>query len=418
MPTLTNWARNLTFEPARFHEPESLDELRHIVANGSNVRVLGSGHSFSDLASTGGDLISLVRLPPSVHIDEQQRTATVTGRTTYAELGQHLHAAGYALPALASLPHISVAGGCATATHGSGEGLRNLAASVAALEMVTSTGETVTLSRDDPRWDGVVVNLGALGVVTRLTLDVVETFDVAQYVYEGLPLAELLTNFDEIFASAYSVSLFTDWTAPTVKQAWVKQRITSASPSPVQSFFGATPADGPRHPVTGSGPRAVHCTQQQGAPGPWHERIPHFRAGFTPSSGEELQSEYLVPRTAATQALRAIDAVRHHVAPVLQICEVRTIAADGLWLSPCYQRDMVALHFTWILDEGAVLPAVRWVEDALTPFGAVPHWGKIFTMTPEYVRARYPKIDDFQKLATEFDPAGIFANRFVSTYVR
>jgi xylitol oxidase len=405
--TVTNWAGNVTYTAKEVHRPHSLETLRGLVADASAVRVLGSGHSFNEIADPGpgGVLLSPAGLPPVVEVDTAGRTVRVGGGVRYAELAAAVHRHGLALPNMASLPHISVAGSVATGTHGSGDRNGPLASAVREVELVTAAGETVVVGRDDPRFGGAVTSLGALGVVTALTLDLEPAFEVAQQVYVDLPLAGL--DHAAVAASAYSVSLFTDWRAPRFNHVWVKRR----TDRPAADFPWAAPAAKKVHPVPGM--PAVNCTEQLGVPGPWHERLPHFRAEFTPSSGAELQSEYLLPRRHATAALHALDAVREAVAPVLQICEVRTVAADGQWLSPSYGRDTVALHFTWIDDTAAVLPVVRKVEEALEAFGPRPHWGKVFTVPPTVLRGRYPRLDDFRALAGELDPAGTFRNAFV-----
>jgi xylitol oxidase len=151
---------------------------------------------------------------------------------------------------------------------------------------------------------------------------------------------------------------------------------------------------------------ADNCTTQLGVPGPWHERLPHFRLDFTPSAGDELQSEFLVPRARAVEALTAVDGIRDRVAPVLQISEIRSIAADDLWLSPSYGRDTIGIHFTWIADSAAVLPVVSAVEEQLAPFEPRPHWGKVFTIDASAVTARYDRWPDFERLAAQYDPGG------------
>lgn len=291
----TNWARNITFNADRVETPRSVEQLQELVSRCDRVRALGSGHSFSDIADVPGVLVSLADLPQRVQIDAERSTATVSAGIRYTELCQRIHANGYALHNLGSLPHISVAGSCATATHGSGDGNGNLATAVSAIEMVTADGTLVTLSRtaDGDLFDGVVVGLGSLGIVTSLTLDAQPAFDVQQYVYEGLSFDRLVGSVNEIFAAAYSVSAFTDWRSSRVGQVWVKRR-TDDPRHPAATFFGATPADAARHPVPGM--PADNCTEQLGVPGPWYERLPHYRPDFTPSSGDELQSEYLVPR--------------------------------------------------------------------------------------------------------------------------
>ncbi|MET8451893.1 FAD-binding protein [Streptomyces sp. NPDC005209] len=407
MQTVTNWARNITYTAEEFGRPDTLDALRALVAGSARVRVLGSGHSFNRIADPGDDglLLSIAGLPPVVDVDPTARTVRVSGGVRYAELARAVDAHGLALPTMASLPHISVAGSVATGTHGSGVGNRPLAAAVREVELVTADGSTVTVARGDARFDGAVTSLGALGVVTALTLDLEPSYRVEQHVFTGLPLAGL--DFGAVMAAAYSVSLFTDWREPGFGQVWLKRR----TDRPLADFPWATPATRALHPVPGM--PAGNCTEQLGVPGPWHERLPHFRAEFTPSSGDELQSEYLLPRSAALDALHALDSVREAVSPVLRICEVRTVAADEQWLSPAHGRDSVALHFTWIEDTQAVLPVVRRVEEALDAFAPRPHWGKVFTVPPKVVRGRYPRLPDFRALAQQLDPRGKFTNAFV-----
>ncbi len=403
---ITNWAGNVSFR-GQLQRPGSLDDLRRAVTSGTSVRVLGSGHSFNSIADPGegGVLLALDALPKQIDIDATALTVRVGGGVRYADLATALHAHGLALANLASLPHISVAGSVATGTHGSGVGNGSLASAVGEVELVLADGATETITRGDPRFGGAVTALGALGVVVALTLDLEPAYEVEQRVYTDLPLDAL--DFDAVAAAAYSVSLFTDWTWSGFGQVWAKRRTDEA----LRPFPWATPATTKLHPVPGM--PAANCTEQMGVPGPWHERLPHFKADFTPSSGDELQSEYLMPRESAREALHAVDAIRDIVAPVLQVCEVRTVAADEQWLSPAYGRDSVAVHFTWIRDTAAVMPVVAQVEQALAPFDPRPHWGKVFTTPPIAHRARYPRLTDFAALARALDPEGVLANTFV-----
>jgi xylitol oxidase len=415
---LTNWAGNVAFSATRIHRPASVAELQRLVAGGACVRALGTGHSFSRIADTPGDLVSVAGLPKIMKVDAEAATVTVSAGVRYGELAPHLHAAGYALRNLASLPHISVAGACATGTHGSGNSNGNLATAVCAMEMITAGGDAVTMSReaDGDRFRGAVVGLGALGIVTSLSLDIVPAFGIRQYVYENLPHEQLYEYLTDMFASAYSVSLFTDWRSRRIRQVWLKQRAGEHDPpTPGTRWYGALAADGPRHPVPGL--PAANSTQQLGVPGPWHERLPHFRLDFTPSAGDELQSEYLLPQQLAAGALRAIASIGDRMAPVLRISEIRTVAADDLWLSPSYRQDSMAIHFTWINDVPAVLPVLATVEDRLAPFGARPHWGKLFTTSPAAVSRLYDRLPDFQRLLRSLDPDGKFRNKFIDTYV-
>jgi len=353
--SLRNWAGNYTYSAARLHHPETVEQVQELVTRCNKLRVLGSRHSFNTIADSAEDLISLAKLEPVLEFDHQRPTVTVHGGITYGQLCPQLHSAGYALHNLASLPHISIAGACATATHGSGDGNRNLASVVAAIELVTADGRLVTLSRDQhgDQFQGAVVGLGGLGVVTKLTLDIVPTFAVRQEVYENLPVAQLDDHFEAIVSSAYSVSLFTDWQGEHVNQVWLKHRIADdTAPASAPSFFDAPLAPTDRHPIVTL--PAEPCTPQMGVAGPWYDRLPHFRIDEKPSSGEELQTEYFVPRRHAVAALRAVTRLREQIAPHLMISEVRTIAADTLWMSPCYQQDCVAIHFTWKRDWPAV----------------------------------------------------------------
>ncbi|MQY38616.1 putative xylitol oxidase [Streptomyces sp. RB17] len=405
--TVSNWAHTITYTAREFHRPRTLDALAALVARSERVRVLGSGHSFNRIADPGaeGVLLSVDGLPPVIEVDTAARTVRVSGGVRYAELARTVHAYGLALANMASLPHISVAGSVATGTHGSGVGNAPLASAVREVELVVADGSTVTIGRGDPRFDGAVTSLGALGVVTALTLDLEPAYEVEQHVFTELPLDGL--DFAAVSAAGYSVSLFTDWKEPGFRQVWVKRR----TDQPAVDFPWAAPAEAPLHPVPGM--PAGNCTEQLGVPGPWHERLPHFRAEFTPSSGEEIQSEYLLPRTAALEALHVIDGIRSTVAGVLQTCEVRTVAADTQWLSPAHGRDSVALHFTWVRDEAAVLPVVRRLEDALVRYDPRPHWGKVYEIPSAVVRRRYTRVPDFRAVARSLDPAGKFTNAFV-----
>ncbi len=418
MEEQANWAGNYTYSAARRHRPETLEQVQELVTRCRKIKVLGTRHSFNGIADTPEDLLSLEHFNQVVALDRERRTVTIEAGVRYGDLCRYLHGAGYALHNLASLPHISVAGACATATHGSGDRHGNLATIVSAIEIVTADGGAVTLSREQhgDAFAGAVVGLGGLGVVTKLTLNIVPTFAMRQDVYENLPLAQVEQRFDEIVSSAYSVSLFTDWQGANFTQVWLKRRVTEHDSFAAEpEFFGATPAGDPRHPIAGIS--AVNCTEQMGVPGPWHERLPHFRLEYTPSSGEELQSEYLVPRQHAVAALRAIHGLREQVAPLLQISEVRTIAADDLWMSPCYRQDCVALHFTWIKDWPAVSKLLPRLEEQLSPFDARPHWGKLFTMPPARLQSLYPKLPDFQQLLMCYDPQGKFRNAFLDAYL-
>ena len=402
---VANWAGNVRFSPRHWHRPSTVDELREAVRGAERIHAVGTGHSFSAIADGPGDLVSLAQLARRIDLDPENRQVTIDGGIRYGELAPYLHERGYALANLASLPHLTVAGAVATGTHGSGNRNQSLAAAVVALELVTADGGLVRLDRDHPDFAGAVVGLGALGVVSALTLRVEPTFEVTQQVYDNLPFERLTADFEEISASGYSVSAFTDWRGGSVNQLWLKRRVDADEPAPPHTWHGAVAADGQRHPLPGA--PVDPATEQLGVPGPWYARLPHFRLEFTPSAGEELQSEYLLARSDAPAALRAIDGIRDLVASALQICEVRTVAADDLWLSMAYQRDTVGIHFTWRHDTAAVDPVLDELERVLAPFAPRPHWGKLFHGNPAQ---RYPRWADFRDLRARYDPTGKFSN--------
>ncbi len=385
-----NWAGNVTYSARAFHEPTTVAQVRSVLASSDRARFLGTRHSFNGLADTDGDLISLAGLPSVVEIDSVAMAARVSGGMRYGELAEHLHGAGYGLHNLGSLPHLSVAGAVATATHGSGTA--NLATAVSSLEVVTALGEVIELSGA-----GVPVSLGLLGAVTALTLKLEPAYEVRQFVYD-----DVTGPWRDVLSAAYSVSVFTAWDGRY--QAWVKARDDFQAPASWRL------ADGERHPIRGVSAQA--CTAQGGVPGPWHERLPHFRLSHTPSAGAELQSEFFVPLADAEAAIEAMASIGERLRPVLLISELRTVLADRLWLSPAYERDCLAIHFTWTQDTAAVLEAITLVQDVLRPFAPRPHWGKVFTMP---ISGLYPKLADFAALIRAYDPKGKLRNAFVNT---
>ena len=415
---LTNWAGNLEYSTDNLYTANSFEQVQDFVKKQNKLKVLGSRHCFNNIADSKDTFLSLKPLDEIASLDPEAPTVTVDGGITYGQLSPLLHEKGFALHNLASLPHLSVAGACSTATHGSGEKNGNLATAVAALEFVTASGDVVKLSRqkDGEFFRGAVVGLGALGVITKITLDIQPTYMMRQYVYEGLSFNAMKEHFDAIEASAYSVSLFTDWQKERFSEVWLKSRVEKEQAfNATREFFGATLATKNLHPIVALS--AENCTEQMGVPGPWYERLPHFRMGFTPSAGKELQSEYFVPRQHAVEAILAVERLRDQITPHLLITEIRTIAADDLWMSPCYQQPSVTIHFTWKQDWPAVSKLLPVIEKELAPFQARPHWGKLFTTSPEKLHAIYKKLPEFIALSKKLDPQGKFRNDFLNTNI-
>jgi xylitol oxidase len=416
----TNWAGNHTYR-ARVERVQSLEEVQEVVASAPRVRALGSRHSFTDLTDTtdetgvGGVLVSLADLPTTVEVDAEARTARVTGRAAYGDVATRLQAQGWALANLASLPHISVAGAVATGTHGSGVENGSLATAVAALEIVGPDGAVRRVARGDADFEGSVVALGALGVVTAVTLDIEPTYDVRQDVFTGLGWSSLAENVDTITSSAYSVSLFTRWTDAGIDQVWIKSRVGDRAPEPPRELFGAIAATATVHMLEGGAIEAV--TEQGGVPGPWLDRLPHFRMEFTPSGGEELQSEYLLPRERTLEAVERLRALAEVIAPALMVTELRTVAADSHWLSSSFGHDVVGVHFTWLRDVQRVYAVLPLIEDALLPLGARPHWGKCFVAGAGQLEPLYPRVSEFRALRRRIDPDGKFGNAFLDRVI-
>ena len=404
----TNWSGNYVYRARALHRPQTLDELQDLVARTRSLRALGSRHSFTAIADSH-ELVALDALPGAIELDSAVGAVTVPGHTTYAELAAELNRSGGALQNMASLPHISVAGAIATATHGSGDAKGNLATAVRAIEMVRAGGELVTVAQGDADFTGVVVGLGALGIVTRVTLEVQPFFQMRQQVFEGVSWDTLLQRFEAIFSAGESVSVFHLCGART-EQVWVKRRSDGdgGDDRDLEELLGVRAADAPLHPVLGADP--VNCTEQLGVLGPWSERLPHFRSGFTPSSGEELQSEFFVARNDAVAAIEAVRGLADAIVPLLLISELRTIAADTLWLSPHEGRATLAIHFTWRRRPAEVEAVVAQIEAALAPFRARPHWGKVFTAEGAQIAPLYPRMAEFRALRDRADPEGKFVN--------
>jgi xylitol oxidase len=409
---LRNWAGNIEYSTDKLYEAATLEQVRELVKKYSKLKVLGTRHCFNRIADSTDQFLSLRHFDPVMEVDPGALTVTVGPGITYGQLGPYLDSKGFALHNLASLPHISVAGAITTGTHGSGVKNGSLSTAVSAMEFVTADGEVLTLSRakDGEKFAAAVIGLGAIGVLTKVTLDIQPSYQVRQDVYERLPLEQIKDHFDEIVSAGYSVSLFTDWTSGYLNEVWIKSRLDQPFGLGAE-FFGSKRATKDLHPIADLS--AENCTAQMGVPGPWYDRLPHFRMGFTPSSGKELQSEYFIPHQNAVEAILAIDRLGNQVSPHLLITEIRTIAADNYWMSPCYQQPCVAIHFTWQQDWPAVSKLLPVIEKELAPFHARPHWGKLFTMPPSRLKELYKKLPEFQEMIRQYDPHGKFRNKFL-----
>jgi xylitol oxidase len=401
-----NWSGTVTFKDSSTQSPESIEDLQSIVSSSSKIRARGSAHCFNDIADTSNVSITLDKLSSEIAIDKESRTVRVPAGLKYGELAVALNERGWAIHNMASLPHISVAGAVATATHGSGVGNGNLATAVVGLEIVLPDGSLKRVCKGDANFEGYVVGLGLTGVVVNLDLAIEPTFNISQTVYRGMSRESYAANLDEIMSLAYSVSYFTTWAAAGGGEVWAKFRSGTTAPT---ELFEAYPATSNRHPLPGLNPEP--CTEQMAVSGPWHLRLPHFKMEFTPSAGDEIQSEFFVARKDAPAAIAALEKIAPQINEILWVTEIRAIAADELWMSPHYQRDSIGIHFTWKKVD-AVYEMVKVVEATLAPFNYRPHLGKVFSASPEYLASVMPKMEDFKNLVNEIDPVNKFGNVF------
>ena len=403
---MQNWSKNVDFNDRAYLQPESLAELQEIVKSNQKLRARGTAHCFNEIANTSSYAINLSRMPKLIEVDSAARSVRVAAGLKYGELAPILHKQGWALDNLASLPHISIAGSISTGTHGSGINNKNLANQVLSLDLVTAEGELRHIDRSNPAFHAIVVGLGMGGVIYQYELKIEPTYKIRQVIYPNIPLDVLQRNFDGIMGTAYSVSYFTDWSSEQVGNLWCKFRDAEVIP---ESIGGCAQADKKYHPIPLVDP--VACTDQLGEPGYWHERLSHFKLDFTPSVGEEIQTEFFVNRNDASAAIEAVSKLGAEISPLLWITELRTIAKDELWLSGAFQRDTLAIHFTWKkLD--AIYPVIEKVEAAIRPFNYRPHWGKVFTADATYLKSVYPKMGEFQALMQALDPGKKFENSF------
>lgn len=408
-----NWSGTFHYHTDRVLQPLSVEDTIQAVKSLESVRALGTRHSFNGIADSTSGQISTLGLR-DIHIDAAANTVTVGSGIKYGDLALALDQAGFALANMASLPHISVGGSIATATHGSGLRNGNLATAVTAIEFVAADGTVHTLSRDKhgDTFPGAVVGIGALGIVTHVTLHVEPSYNMTQTVYQGLDFRELEHNFEAIMGTGYSLSIFTNWQHHRAMEVWIKRRVDQGpSPAAADTFYGATLATEKLHPVPGQDPEKT--TDQLNSVGKWYERLPHFKMEFTPSAGREIQTEYFVPFEHAYQAVLAVEGLSDRITPHLFVTELRSVAADDLWMSMAYRRRSLAIHFTWKPEWDAVTQLLPEIEARLKPFAPRPHWGKVNTLRAADLAPVYPKLPEFKQLMNHYDPQGKFVNAYL-----
>lgn len=412
---MKNWSNTVTFSSSGLAEPRSVEELSQVVATSPRVRALGTRHSFSAIADTDGLHVSTGGIPVEFEIDEHRGVVRIDGGPRYASVATFLTDNGWALHNMGSLPHIAVAGAISTGTHGSGSRNGGLATAVRGLRLVGPDGAPRWVRAGDPAFPGSVVALGLLGVIVGIELAIEPSYLVRQDVYRSLAWPDLLRDVRSVTDAGYSVSVFTDWVSPAIDQIWVKRRLRHAEQTVPDDLVGA-------HRETRGDVQVVESgddnTTRQGLAGAWSAHLPHFRIDRTPSQGDEIQSEYFVALDSAREALAAVrevalghaDAFREF----LVVSELRTQAADSLWLSEAFERDSLAIHFTFQNRPEAVRALCTHIERALAPFSARPHWGKVHTMAPAAISDLYPRLPAFRRLRDAIDPERKFVGDAVA----
>jgi FAD-linked oxidoreductase len=420
-----NWAGNQRAAARRVVRPTGAADIAELVgaarAAGDTVRAVGAGHSFTGAAATDGIRLELPTDGGPVSIDGAARQVTVPAGMPLHRLNALLAAAGLAMPNLGDIDRQTVAGAISTGTHGTGGRLGGLATFVSGLELVTGTGETVRCSADsDPDlFDAARVSVGALGVLTEVTLSCVDAFTLRAD-ERPLPLAEVLSTLDELVAANDHFEFY--W-FPYTGRALVKRnnRVTDGSARPLPRWRGFLDDELLSNSVFGAvcrlarrAPRLVPTINGVSARalGARTYTAPSHEVFCTPRRVRFVEMEYAVPRAALPAAFAGLRrAVERCGTPVVFPVEVRVAAADGVWLSTSYGRDSayVAVHqYAGMPYE----PYFREVEAVMRDLDGRPHWGKLHTRNAASLDAAYPRFGDFLAVRDRLDPDRVFVNDY------
>ncbi|KAI1700234.1 d-arabinono-1,4-lactone oxidase domain-containing protein [Ditylenchus destructor] len=361
---LHNWGNNFRFSTQNIQYPTSVEEVQQIVRNANKLRVVGTRHSFSKIADSPNTMLSTLALKNIIGFDPTVPSITVQAGITYTDLNPFLPNYG----------------------------------------------------PNDPELKAIAVGLGAFGVITQVELEVEPTFNLTNYVFVNMPEQDIYDHFDEIENLGYSVQLFTDFSTPGVwDQVWVWVRSDeNSNVGNMQNLYGATRT---HEQVTAIEALPPTYLMEQGKEQPWYYGLVDYHLGLSGFDGAEIQSEYFMPYENAIPAIQAVSNFSDLIAPRVYTMLIRTIKGDDLWMSESFNETTVAIHFTWKPNMTAVMEVLPQIEQALLPYGARPHWGKVFAQGPETYLHRYPKLNQWKQLAETLDPTHKFRNKFLEDTV-
>lgn len=422
MSTVRNWAGNQVCVPDGVVQPSSVDEVASFVRRahdgGRRVKVIGAGHSFTGVAMTNGSMLSLDRLGRVLDVDPATGQVRVEAGIRLHRLNEELAGVGLAMPNLGDIDRQSIAGAMSTATHGTGLAFGNVATTVVAMQLVTGAGEVVRCSADERPdvWRTARVGIGALGIVTEVTLQCVPAFNL--HAHEAIePLADVLDDFTAFIASTDHVELYC---MPGARRCQTKRNTRTdapARPQPRLAYvrdkwigenlgFGVVCRVGRRFPSLA--PKVASLVTAAAAE---RELVDRSDKVFcSPRRVKFVEMEYGIPIDAVPDAVRRVgDVARTLGFPPLFPIEVRASAGDDIALSTAHGRTSgwIAVH----QYRGAPYEAYfRAVEAIMDDYHGRPHWGKLHYQTATTLRRRYPRWDDFAELRARLDPRGVFRN--------
>uniref|UniRef100_A0A915D0Y3 FAD-binding PCMH-type domain-containing protein n=1 Tax=Ditylenchus dipsaci TaxID=166011 RepID=A0A915D0Y3_9BILA len=415
---LLNWGGNFNFSTQDIKYPTTTAGVQQLVKEcKGKIRPVGTRHSFSEIANTNDTLICLVHMNLILSVDPSVPSVTVQAGITYTDLIPFLQSIGLAIPMMASLGEISIAGAINTAVHGSGAGIGNLATQVLGLQMVLADGSVVQYSKgqNDTELAAATVGLGALGIVTQVTLQAQPTYNLAINVFENMDMSVLDTQLYNITHSGYAINMWSTFGTPGVlDQVWITTKVDSNGVNAygnVSQLYGAPAATAQSSPIAALPP--TYVVPQMGIVGPYYERLTDYDLGLSGQEGQQTQSEYYVDFDDFVPALKALQTLSAEINAVVYVALFRITEKDELWMSPQYKKTTMAIHFSWQPKLDQVMALLPKIEAALAPFNPIPHWGKLYTLKPEQYLPLLPKYPEWREQVELHDPTHKFRNKWL-----